>query len=107
MDKRIFQFRMPDGSTGTTDNIYDEGVNTELRLQHLQAFYESEKITERIWRNDELTATDWCLIEDATYAGNLLKGSTELAEIKAYRQALREYNLTTDVRPERPEWFIQ
>lgn len=60
---------------------------------------------ERRWRNSELSGSDWMLVEDATYNGKELVGSTELVDIKAYRQTLREYNLTSEPRPERPAWY--
>ncbi len=84
----------------TPDNYITLGVESQY-----MDFLNAEKITERLWRNKELNGTDWMLVHDATYAGKPLAGSPELEDIKVYRQALRAYNLTTDDRPERPQWF--
>jgi hypothetical protein len=47
------------------------------------------------------------LVADATHGGEPLAGSQKLQDIMDYRAALRDYNLTTDDRPERPEWFTE
>lgn len=64
-----------------------------------------DEFVERKWRNKELLDTDWMLTSDATYAGLKLEGSAYLEDIKNYREALREYDLTYANRPARPPWF--
>lgn len=97
-----FYYIMAEGNrTKVTGANSDELDVTDTYRQ----FLEAEAVTERAWRNYELTNTDWMLVVDATYGGEPLAGSQKLDDILTYRLALREYNLTTDDRPERPEWF--
>ncbi|CAL9955740.1 hypothetical protein VPHD292_0013 [Vibrio phage D292] len=100
--KRVFTYTAGQDPTVFTVDDLD-------KHPHMQELYENwlerEKDYEREWRNYELTNTDWMLVPDATYGGVALSDSSELTDITAYREALRAYNLTTDPRPERPEWF--
>lgn len=104
--KRVFKFRMPDASIGLVGDIatLEPPLKEERQLAY-ESFLLHETPYERDWRNYELTNTDWMLVPDATYAGELLAGSQKLTDIMDYRTRLREYNLTTDDRPSRPEWF--
>jgi len=102
--KRQFTFTVGDDLTVL-------GVSDLHNHPHVQPIYanwlESEKYYERDWRNYELDNTDWMLVADATHGGEPLAGSQKLQDIMDYRAALRDYNLTTDDRPERPEWFTE
>ena len=91
-----------------------DGVVTEVNISNYIAlgleaeyleFLEAESTTEREWRNLELSGTDYMLMPDATYNKTKMSGSSMLDDIMAYREKLRNYNLTTDPRPERPIWF--
>lgn len=100
--KRQFTFTV--GNNPEVLGVKDLTAHPEVQQVYVN-WLESEKEYERDWRNWELNGSDWMLVPDATYAGKPLAGSTELNDIVMYRQALRDYNLTTDDRPERPEWF--
>lgn len=76
-----------------------------LLVKAKNTFLDTEKLRERKWRNSELSGCDWMLVPDATYGGELITGSSMYTDIMAYRTALREYNLTTDERPTRPDWY--
>ncbi|CAM0053019.1 hypothetical protein VPHK479_0008 [Vibrio phage K479] len=100
--KRAFTYTL-----GSDPRVYSlEDLPSHPEIQPIyDNWLELEKAYERDWRNYELTNTDWMLVPDATYGGEPLSGSSKLEDIILYRAQLREYNLTTDVRPERPEWF--
>lgn len=100
--KRVFTYTL--GSDPRVYSVEDLPSHPEMQPMY-DNWLEREKDYERDWRNYELTNTDWMLVSDATYGGELLAGSSNLEDIVAYRAQLREYNLTTDDRPERPEWF--
>ena len=109
--KRLFQFRMPDGSVESwtdTDYLKSLGMTDdfiEKRQRQEEAHRVSEIYHERKWRNEELILTDKLLFLDATYQGQRVEGSSLKAEILDYRAALRAYDLKHMERPERPEWF--
>ena len=97
-------FKMVDGVKTLIDitNAQELGL-----VEQYQEFLEAHTPYERAWRNRELDKTDWMLVADATYGGEPLAGSQKQQDIMDYRTALRDYNLTTDDRPERPEWFTE
>lgn len=111
MSKRVFQFYLQPGVIETnTDSDYlksrgltDEQINE--RQQQMEAHYVSEIHLERQWRDRELSLTDRLMFEDSTYKGQVVKYSDYYQELLAYRQALRDYDLKYQPRPERPGWF--
>lgn len=104
--KRTFGYTDKNGDKQTDIDIYVEDTEYyEKLVKAKNTFYETEKIREREWRNSALTECDWMLLPDATFNGELVSGSDYETEIKEYRAKLREYNLTTDSRPEKPSWF--
>lgn len=105
--KRVFKFYLPDGNIGFVEDIPNlEEADRLVREVDYQSFLAHEISYERDWRNYELTNTDWMLVADSTHSGEPLAGSEKLEDIMAYRLALRTYNLTTDDRPSRPDWFM-
>ncbi|CAL9955309.1 hypothetical protein VPHD518_0008 [Vibrio phage D518] len=100
--KRVFTYTL--GSDPRVYSVEDLPSHPEMQVMY-DNWLIREKDYERDWRNYELTNTDWMLVGDATYGGELLAGSSHLDDIVEYRSQLRAYNLTTDTRPERPEWF--
>ena len=100
--KRQFTFTVGDNPTVL-------GVNDLDNHPHVKPVYEnwleSQKAYERDWRNYELDSTDWMLVADATFGSEPLAGSDKLDEVMEYRRKLREYNLTTDDRPAKPDWL--
>lgn len=82
----------------------EEPLKSILQERHNNRMLNQMSV-EREWRNERLTNSDKMLVADATYNGQPLFGSTELDEILAYRQQLRDYNLTTDDRPVPPTWY--
>lgn len=112
--KRFFRFRMPDGTTETnTDTAYLKtlGMTDEFiarRQRQEEAHLTSEVRHERAWRNNELLLTDRLMMPDATYNGVAVLSSLSsgmMASIMAYRSALRQYDLKSQPRPDRPVWF--
>jgi hypothetical protein len=81
-------------------------VEYDRRLYLYQSWLDSEEYNERVWRNRELSSTDYMLIPDATYGGDIISETDKLQDIVNYRNQLRAYNLRDDDRPVRPEWFI-
>ena len=102
--KRQFTFTVGDNpDVLTVDDLPDHPSVSSI----YENWRESEQYYERDWRNYELDNTDWMLVPDATHGGEPLAGSQKLQDIMDYRAALRDYNLTTEDRPERPEWFTE
>lgn len=52
------------------ESVFEEGISQEYKLERL-----------RIWRDNELKATDWAMLEDAP---------TDKVAWAAYRQKLRD-----------------
>ncbi|WP_028022244.1 hypothetical protein [Enterovibrio calviensis] len=105
-EKRGYLFYDDVGNVVGVDFIASLRDSEKTRREGLYlSWLEAEVPNERAWRNAELTKTDWMLAEDATYAGRTLASDTRLNDIKDYRNKLRAYNLRSDVRPVRPEWF--
>lgn len=105
--KRLFKFYLADGSIASAvsnQDLIDLGVYEE-RKDHLEANYVSEMYNERLWRNDELRATDNLLPEDATYNGQSVRNTEYYAQIMEYRKAIRDYDLKYMPRPVAPDWF--
>lgn len=102
--KRVFTYTV--GQDPTVFTVEDLELHPHMDQMYAN-WLEREKEYERDWRNHELTSSDWMLMPDATYAGEPLAGSQKIQDIIDYRKLLREYNLTTDLRPEKPEWYIQ
>jgi len=77
---------------------------------HVQPIYENwltgQMDYERDWRNWELSETDWMLIPDATFNGELIAGSPIYDIVIAWRQALRDYDLRLESRPIKPNELI-
>ncbi|CAH9011761.1 conserved hypothetical protein [Vibrio phage 168E36-1] len=100
--KRKFTFTVGGNPKVLTDDDVDQYSHM---IPVYENWLEAEKEYERDWRNYELSNTDWMLVPDATYGGLPLAGSQTLQDIVEYRTALRDYNLTTEDRPTRPDWF--
>ena len=109
--KRPFTFSLPDGNVETrtdTDYLKTLGMTDDFiqkRQQQEEAHLVSEMQHERQWRNQELALTDKLMLPDSTYNRVQVEGSAMKHEIMEYRQALRNYDLKYQPRPERPEWF--
>ncbi|MDO6707913.1 phage tail assembly chaperone [Photobacterium sp. 1_MG-2023] len=106
MKKLDFIFVARDGNEHETiEDFSDDPEYYEYLKTAKASFYKGNEERERFWRNREYEATDYMLLPDATFNKIPLAGSTYLEDIKSYRQALRDYNLLDEPRPERPEWF--
>lgn len=107
MGKRQFKYVGKDGEVETDASKYEQ-EDPEFHLKVIKAhssFLTGLAETERQWRNAELGVTDRLMLSDSTYNGQSVKGSSLETEILEYRRKLRLYNLTTDERPVRPDWF--
>lgn len=105
-DKRHFKYTDKNGVKQTDIEVHVDDPEYYAKLVKAKdAFYDAEKIRERKWRNTQLTESDWMLLPDATFKGEPVTGSVYEEEILEYRKALRDYNLTTDERPESPDWY--
>lgn len=108
--KKVFSYEVEGAEHTDTSDAYlanlsltDEQIETiknkethfKNRLPHF----------ERKWRNRQLAKTDWVMVTDATHDGKALAGTYELAEARAYRQALRDYDFMNEDRPECPYWL--
>ncbi len=90
-----------------TENDLDD-VSQEIRelfMDRHEKWKAGNNMIEREWRNNELLETDWMMIPDASFKGVDLEGSYYLHEVKAYRKALREYDLTYPNRPIKPKFL--
>ncbi|EOW9467071.1 hypothetical protein FLM06_03760 [Vibrio cholerae] len=85
-------------------NISDELYYERLALR--QTWLDGHEVNERAWARAELAATDFMELPTATYQGERLVTSPKLAEILAYREAVRRYDLREEFRPLRPAWFV-
>lgn len=79
----------------------------EKILKSRDAFYKSQSVIERKWRNETLNSLSWMFEPEATYGGSAIGGSGDpmYEDILQYRRDLRSYNLTTENRPQKPHWL--
>jgi hypothetical protein len=107
MQKRVFTFTLGDSPVVKTMDDIDtlSDSDKERILKVYENWLAGEANYEREWRNGELDKTDKLLLVDSTYGSSLVRGSYMESDILDYRAKLRSYNLTTDPRPIRPDWF--
>ena len=103
MDKLKFKYQNTDGKIETNIKKYPD----RMRIESVERnFYKGVAFVEREWRNAEFVATDYMLLPQARYQGELLADSQKLQDIFDYRNALHEYDVESkDARPKRPGWF--
>ncbi len=110
LPKRVLEYTVNGAKHTDTSSTYVDGLGlapgSRAELDRLITSHHNQLgYYERKWRNRRFAETDWMLVPDATYGGKALADSPELVDILTYRTALRDYNLTTDARPEKPTWF--
>lgn len=108
--KRTFKYTDLNGTVQTDINIYSGEEHQEYfskLLQMEKRFYlRIGEHFEKPWRNLELSRTDWFLLPDATYKGELVKDTSYYTDILLYRDALRKYVYSSnEPRPTAPTWY--
>ena len=95
-------------ATRSTDYLQYKTSNPDYYLSLLtkrNAFRVLHQYQEKKWRNEELSATDYMMVEDSTYKGKIILTYTTYKEdIIKYRTALRNYDGIAD-RPQQPVWM--